>query len=33
MDCLHELEKSLSQQTKDNFTKLADAIEKHFNLK
>ena len=33
MDCLHELEKSLSQQTKDNFKKLADAIEKHFNLK
>lgn len=28
-----QLNQQLSQQTKDNFTELADAIEKHFNLK
>ena len=28
-----QLNQQLSQQTKDNFTKLADAIEKHFKLK
>ena len=30
---LEQLNQQLSQQTKDNFTKLADAIENHFNLK
>ena len=28
---IEQLNQQLSQQTKDNFTKLADAIEKHFN--
>ena len=30
---ISQLNQQLSQQTKDNFTKLADAIEEHFNLK
>ena len=30
---ISQLNQQLSQQTKDNFTKLADAIEKHFKLK
>ena len=32
-EIIEQLNQQLSQQTKDNFTKLADAVEQHFNLK